>query len=181
MPPESIEKLVSEFCRNAERAAATVERVQADSEPVRRALKRATAGAEHVLLAPPLGLAPGLLDGFRREPNVVSNPSGEELKTIRAGVTEAFCGVASTGSVCVSLEGGTGGPISMLTRVHVVLLDARTIVPRPGDLFSPQGGRVKPPGAGSFTFITGPSATADMGPLVRGVHGPGRLHIIILE
>ena len=32
----------------------------------------------------------------------------------------------------------------------------------------------------SFTFITGPSATADMGPLVRGVHGPGKLHIIVL-
>ena len=33
----------------------------------------------------------------------------------------------------------------------------------------------------SFSFITGSSATADMGPLVRGVHGPGQLHIIILE
>ena len=147
---------------------------------MRRALKRATAGAERVLLAPLLSISPGLVDGFREEPNVVSNPSGEELKTIRTGVTEAFCGVASTGSVCVSLEGGTGGLISMLTRVHVVLLDARTIVPRPGDL-SPRRGAGKPPGPGSFTFITGPSATADMGPLVRGVHGPGRLHIIILE
>ena len=33
----------------------------------------------------------------------------------------------------------------------------------------------------SFVFITGPSATADMGPLVRGVHGPHRLHIIVLR
>ena len=32
-----------------------------------------------------------------------------------------------------------------------------------------------------LVFITGPSATADMGPLVRGVHGPHRLHILLLE
>ena len=30
-------------------------------------------------------------------------------------------------------------------------------------------------------FVTGPSATADMGPLVRGVHGPHKLHIIVLR
>jgi len=29
-------------------------------------------------------------------------------------------------------------------------------------------------------FVTGPSATADMGPLVRGVHGPHQLHVIVL-
>ena len=54
------------------------------------------------------------------------------------------------------------------------------IVPRVRDLFS----REVLEGKGlarSFTFITGPSATADMGPLVRGVHGPGKLHIIVLE
>jgi L-lactate dehydrogenase complex protein LldG len=32
-----------------------------------------------------------------------------------------------------------------------------------------------------FVFITGPSATADMGPLVRGVHGPHRLHVIVVR
>jgi len=30
-------------------------------------------------------------------------------------------------------------------------------------------------------FVTGPSATADMGPLVRGVHGPHKLHILVLR
>ncbi len=180
MSPAVIEDIVGEFCINAERSAATVERVRADGESVHSALLRATAGAGNVLLAPPISLPPGLLDGFREESNVIAAPSGEELKTVRTGVTEAFCGVASTGSVCVSLAEGMAGPISMLTRMHIVLLDARTIVPRPRDLFSPQGGHAVASRSGSFTFITGPSATADMGPLVRGVHGPGRLHIMIL-
>jgi L-lactate dehydrogenase complex protein LldG len=182
MSQAGIENLVREFSINAERAAATVERVQADAESVHRALLRATAGAPAVLVAPPVGLPSGLLNRFLEDRKVITAPSGDELKTVRLGVTEAFCGVASTGSVCVSLTEGLAGPISMLTRKHIVLLDARAIVPRPRDLFSPTQGSGKAPGNSSccFTFITGPSATADMGPLVRGVHGPGQLHIILL-
>jgi len=179
MLPAAVEALVGEFRKNAERAASTVERVDADAESVQDALLRAAGGAGAVLLAPPLGLPPGILNGFLEGPNVITSPSAEDLATVRVGITEAFCGVASTGSVCVSLTDGFTGPISMLTRTHVVLLDPGTIVPRPRDLFSPTRGPVKFP-RNSFTFITGPSATADMGPLVRGVHGPGRLHIIIL-
>jgi len=64
--------------------------------------------------------------------------------------------------------------------MHIALLPAEKIVERPRDLFHQDcldgdGLRL------DFVFITGPSATADMGPLVRGVHGPHRLHIIILE
>jgi L-lactate dehydrogenase complex protein LldG len=33
----------------------------------------------------------------------------------------------------------------------------------------------------NLVFITGPSATADMGPLVVGVHGPHRVLILLLE
>jgi L-lactate dehydrogenase complex protein LldG len=66
---------------------------------------------------------------------------------------------------------------SLLAPLHVALLRAENIVARPRDLFA--AGAVGL--AQDFVFITGPSATADMGPLVRGVHGPHRLHVIILE
>jgi L-lactate dehydrogenase complex protein LldG len=67
----------------------------------------------------------------------------------------------------------------MLTRKHIVVVDADTIVSRPSEVFSESclDGKGL---SRSFSFITGPSATADMGPLVRGVHGPGKLHIIIV-
>jgi L-lactate dehydrogenase complex protein LldG len=34
---------------------------------------------------------------------------------------------------------------------------------------------------GSAVVATGPSATADMGALVRGAHGPKEVHVVILD
>ncbi len=131
-------------------------------------------------LADPDDLDPDLFSIFKSHKKVITKPDTEQLANVRTGVTDAFCGVASTGSVCVSISKNLSSPVSMLTRKHIAVVDAQTIVPRPRDLFSEE----IPGGKGlkrSFSFITGPSATADMGPLVRGVHGPGKLHIIILE
>jgi len=64
--------------------------------------------------------------------------------------------------------------------MHIAVMSAEKITERPGDLFNPNfldGKGLQR----NFVFVTGPSATADTGPLVRGVHGPHRLHIIILE
>jgi L-lactate dehydrogenase complex protein LldG len=69
---------------------------------------------------------------------------------------------------------------SLLMPLHIVLLPATRIVARPRDLFDPavlNGEGLRR----NLVFITGPSATADMGPLVRGVHGPHRLQILLLE
>jgi L-lactate dehydrogenase complex protein LldG len=70
--------------------------------------------------------------------------------------------------------------VSLLAPLHIAVVAAENIVPKPRDLFRPD----MLDGKGlrrDFVFITGPSATADMGPLVRGVHGPHKLHIIVLR
>lgn len=69
---------------------------------------------------------------------------------------------------------------SLLMPLHIVILVAERIVARPGDLFdvSCLGGEGL---RRNIVFITGPSATADMGPLVRGVHGPHRLQILVVR
>ena len=95
------------------------------------------------------------------------------------GVTDAFGCVASSGSVCVAAD-GEAGYVSLLTRLHIVLARAADMVERPGDVFQPDrlGGKGL---RRNFVFVTGPSATADMGPLVRGVHGPHQLHVLLLD
>jgi len=127
-----------------------------------------------------LHINPELFAEFRSNTKVIKEPTKEQLSTIRCGVTDAFGAVAATGSVCVPVTNGLTSPLSMLTRKHIVVLDAKTIVPRPRDILSIQYLDGKGTNR-SFSYITGTSATADMGPLVRGVHGPGELHIIILS
>jgi L-lactate dehydrogenase complex protein LldG len=170
---------IEQFMASAKEAVATVERIPATAEALNNALIEASEG-EMILLAQPNDINPKLFSVFKQNVNVITEPNKEQLSTIRTGITDAFCAIATTGSVCVSISTNLSSPISMLTRKHIVLVDSKTIIPRPRDIFSEEylGGRGL---KGSFSIITGPSATADMGPLVRGVHGPGKLHIIILE
>lgn len=173
-------QLIHEFTKAAQIAVATVEVISADVKILNKVLIEATKDEELVLLAETNDLNPELFSEFKLNPKVVTEPTVEQLRTIKCGITDAFGGVVATGSVCVSVSKGMSNPASMLTRKHIVVVDAKTIVARPRDILSKEflDGKGL---ARSFSFITGSSATADMGPLVRGVHGPGQLHIIILE
>jgi L-lactate dehydrogenase complex protein LldG len=178
MQNEINQEIIEQFIASAKEAVATVERIPADAKSLNEALVAVTEN-EMVILAQPDDLDPELFSIFKLNKNVVAEPTKEQLSKIRIGITDAFCAIASTGSVCVSITKNLSSHASMLTRKHVVVVDSKTIIPKPRDVFS----REYLEGKGlerSFSIITGPSATADMGPLVRGVHGPGKLHIIIL-
>jgi L-lactate dehydrogenase complex protein LldG len=168
------------FVKNARGAAAVVETVVASRAAVSEALQKAVQGARSIVVANGVWLAPEILSATRDLPNVLANPSDEQLARADAGITEAFAGVASSGSICVALGTPLTAAASLLMPLHIVLLAAGRIVERPRDLFD----EARFGGEGlrrNLVFITGPSATADMGPLVRGVHGPHRLHILLLE
>lgn len=169
---------VQQFETAARTAAASVERVPSSGAGLEAAVKKIASG--RVAIAETLDLPPELFAGLRRLPGVVTGRSKQELASCDVGVTEAFAGVARTGSVCVAVDHDYSGLISLLARMHIAVLSAERITERPGDLFNPTflNGKAL---QRNFVFITGPSATADMGPLVRGVHGPHRLHIIVLE
>ncbi len=173
-------ELIEQFAKSAVETTATVERVSNTPEALNEALLKEIAEEEFVLLSHPDDIDVELFSIFQKHEKVVTQPTKEQLKNIKIGITDAFCGIAKTGSVCVTVSNNLTSPASMLTRKHIVVVDGKTIVSRPSDIFKKDilDGKGL---ARSFSFITGPSATADMGPLVRGVHGPGKLHIIILE
>ena len=172
--------IIQEFINEAELAAATTEIIPANAVALNASLMAVTQNEELVLFAEPEDVNPELFSEFRVNPKVVTKPTKEQLSTVRCGVTDAFGAVAATGSVCVAVSKGLASPISMLTRKHIVVLDSETIVQRPRNVLSEKfldGKGLRR----NYSIITGTSATADMGPLVRGVHGPGELHIIILS
>ena len=172
--------LAATFEQNATEIAATVWRCERTPLAVRSAVERASENARGIVLSEAEFLAPQLLAALRGLAGVILRPEDEQLATAGVGVTEAFAGVASTGSVCISMGRPLVASTSLLMPLNIVLLASERIVARPRDLFSHEclkGEGLKR----NLVFITGPSATADMGPLVLGVHGPHRLLILLLE
>jgi len=172
--------LIEQFVDSATKAVASVEIIDRTPAALRDAILRATGDAQRILYAPPQELPLALFSDFAKNPRVVANATADELVHSAAGVTEAFAGVACTGSVCVDVSYERTGMVSLLAPLQVAVVAAETIVPQPRDLFRADvlGGKGL---ERDFVFVTGPSATADMGPLVRGVHGPHKLHIIVLR
>ncbi|MGB7847890.1 MAG: LUD domain-containing protein [Candidatus Acidiferrum sp.] len=172
-------ELLAEFEAHAKEAAAIVQRVEPSAASIRAAIENAVGGSAKIVLGPPEFLAKETMDALQDLPGVILEPSDEQLSTADVGVSGAFAGVASSGSVCIAMGAPLAAAASLLMPLHIVLLSPERIVSRPRDLFDP----VTLDGEGlrrDLVFITGPSATADMGPLVRGVHGPHRLLILLL-
>ncbi len=170
--------LIDAFEKSATAAAATVERVARTPEQIAAAVAR-VAPAGPLAVADPLDLPSALFDACRRLPNAFTVRTRKAMDDCVVGITDAFAGVARTGSICVCIDYQDSGAVSLLSRFHIAVLPAENIVERPSDLFHPDclnGDGLRR----NFVFITGPSATADMGPLVRGVHGPHRLHILVV-
>lgn len=181
VPSAPIERkeIVERFLAEARAVAATVECVEHSALAIANAVAKASSGAQRIVVAEAHDIPDDLFVLCRQLPGVFSGRTRRDLATADVGVTDAFAAVATTGTVCVRVDAGITGYASLLARTHVVVVDAERIVLRPGDLFrrdclNGEGLRA------DFVYVTGPSATADMGPLVRGVHGPHYLHIIVL-
>jgi L-lactate dehydrogenase complex protein LldG len=99
----------------------------------------------------------------------------------RASLSRAVAGAAETGTLF--LLSGSDNPTSLnfLPEAHSVLIAAADIVPSYEEAFD----RVRALSGGvmprSVNLISGPSRTADIEQtIVRGAHGPRRLHVLIL-
>jgi L-lactate dehydrogenase complex protein LldG len=100
------------------------------------------------------------------------------------GVTTADYAIADTGTLVLVSGGEQHRLISLVPPIHVCLLEESRIVPILPDLLArvheQHCGQAMPPRL--MTFITGPSRTADIElTLVTGVHGPTKLHVLILR
>lgn len=104
---------------------------------------------------------------------------GTALEQARTGVSAARLAIASYGSLVLDYD-GAGEAVSLLPTRHVAVVRATDVVPDMKAAFQRIGPllRARP---SSLVLATGPSATADMGALVRGAHGPETVHVLILE
>lgn len=108
----------------------------------------------------------------------------EELRGLCAtadfGITSADFAIASTGSLVMIASPGEARLISLLPPVHIAVVPCSRLLTSLDELFTrvPDPARV----SSSMVLITGPSRTADIEQiLVRGVHGPGEIHVVLVE
>lgn len=111
---------------------------------------------------------------------VTVDPTPDELRTARTGVTAGELGITDYGSVVLRYTGDGAEFLSLYPERHVVALAASDIRPDMPTGIDAVDDPIRDTSA-DFIIATGPSATADMGSVVHGVHGPSEVHAIILE
>jgi L-lactate dehydrogenase complex protein LldG len=133
------------------------------------------------VIVPPAVGAPLPFDGLSLDGGSVAlHPTPAQLTAARTGVTAARMGIASYGTVVLQSRADATEAASLFPALHVAVLRASDVVPDMAAAFDRLGPLLREQPT-SAILATGPSATADMGALVRGAHGPRSVHVIILD
>lgn len=117
-------------------------------------------------------------EGVSLPDEVTLDPTPADLDAARTGITAARLGIADYGSVVIEADAEGTEPVSLFPDVHVVVLRESDVVPGMAEAYDRLGPLLRD--GGSAVLATGPSATADMGALVRGAHGPRDVHVVLL-
>lgn len=148
-----------------------------------RAAPGKLAGTLSELIDEPAVTPPGTVDRESlpsAELPLTTEPTRAQLLEAATGVTEAAFGIASYGTVVLRATADIDELAALFPDRHVVLLREEDIVADMAAAFE----RIAPileDEAADLILATGPSATADMGSLVYGVHGPGDVHVVLIE
>lgn len=119
------------------------------------------------------------LDGVSLPAWVDTDPDPSDLQSAAAGVTAAGFGIAEYGSVVIESTPAGEEPTSLFPERHVAVLAASDLVAGIPEAVEHLADVAA---AGRDAVVeTGPSATADMGPLVYGAHGPRAVHVVVIE
>lgn len=113
------------------------------------------------------------------ETPVTLDPTPAQLETAKTGVTPVGMAIASYGTLAVQSTAEGVEPVSLYPDRHVAVLRERDLLSGMDEAFSWLSSEFDA-GRDSVVFATGASATADMGEMVHGVHGPAEVHVIVL-
>ena len=112
------------------------------------------------------GVPASVLEGFKLV---------EDVWTADVGISIAVAAIAETGSVVMAAGPGKPRLASLAPPHNIVVVRRSTIVPTLEAAFANLPKE-------TTAIITGPSRTADIeGTLVRGIHGPKRLSLLLID
>ena len=179
VPTVDMDARIAGFCERLEALAGKTHRAGTMDDALDYA-RRLIAGRAAVASNAPLLVQCGVT----ALPSVRSGITGrEELRalcsTAAVGVTSADYCLADTGTLVMLSSREEARLISLLPPIHLAIVSRERILTGLDELLS----TVPLPAeqSSSMVLITGPSRTADIEQiLVRGVHGPGEIHVVIV-
>lgn len=119
-------------------------------------------------------------DGVNLPENVTKDPTSKDIDEAVTGVTAASLAVAEYGSIVLRQDEHGSEPVSLFNDKHVAVLRKEDIVQDMTQAFEWFGEEFRNT-RDSAIIATGPSATADMGALVQGAHGPKQVEVIVIS
>lgn len=102
----------------------------------------------------------------------------------QVGITGADAAAATTGSLIFTTAPGRGRIPTVLPPVHIAVIALDQIMPRLESWFAAQRqtGLTAFTHSANFCFISGPSRTGDIEmELILGVHGPGKVQVVVKQ
>ena len=192
-------ELMAVLEESAARAGCVVRRVESPAEAGRYA---AAVAADHgaravVRTAHPVLDEAGLAEALEGRGIELFGPDAEGAgpgraerqalreKTLEAavGVTGVDYAVAETGSAVIVARPGVARLASLLPPVHVAVVTSGQVLPGLDELFVlRRRDMLRSPGRDYMNVISGPSRSADIEyTLVTGVHGPGEVHLVLVQ
>lgn len=103
----------------------------------------------------------------------------EQAENAYIGVTGADWGVADCAAIALLTGPGKARATSLVPSVHIAILRLGDLLADLPELYAQLESEAPLPA--SFTFISGPSKTADIeAQLVHGAHGPRAMHLIVV-
>ena len=179
VPEVDMEARIAQLCAAVEGLAGKTHRA-ATPAAAREYVAAAAHGRTAVMSNAPLLRECGIdgLDGVCS--GVTDRAQLRELcATAGIGITSADYALADTGTLVLFSSPEEARMISLLPPAHIAVVPRDRILTGLDELFA----RVPLPAdlSSSMVLITGPSRTADIEQiLVRGVHGPGEIHVVVV-
>jgi L-lactate dehydrogenase complex protein LldG len=148
-------------------------------DPHRVAPGSASAAISDLVTDPAIG-TPLPWDDVSLPADVPADPTVADLDRAVTGVTPASLAIAEYGSVVLRADDHGSEPVSLFTDRHVAVLRESDIVQDMPAAFEFLGDTLRE-SRDSAIIATGPSATADMGSLVQGPHGPKEVEVLVVS
>jgi L-lactate dehydrogenase complex protein LldG len=133
-----------------------------------------------VAAAPAVGVPLPFAEVSLEETPVATEFDATDLRAAETGVTPAGLGIADYGTVTLRSTAAGDELVALYPYRHVAVVHADDVCPDMTAAFERLGEEFAA-GQRTQVFATGPSATADMGGLIRGVHGPKEVHVVVVE